>query len=326
MRRVVLTLTLALAVCVAPFALRAEPRSSIHRIGVLGAASASTYASFIDVFRQGLRDLGYVEGKNITIEYRWADGQYDRLPGLAAELVRLNVDVIVTHGTPGTKAAKQATSRIPIVMAVAGDAVATGLVAGIVRPGGNVTGSSFFFPELVTKRLELLKEAVPKATRIGILLNPGNPANGPVIKAIAPVAKALQLELQHLDIGSPDHFPSAFLPTAGRRLDALVIVDDAMFIAHARRLAELASRHRVPTAGFREYVEAGGLMAYGVSLPDLWRGASGFVDRIFKGAKPGDLPVDQPSKFELLINRTAAKHLGLTIPPAVLLRADEVTP
>jgi len=321
-----LLVAFGLALIVAPLAAQAQPRSASHHIGVLGAASASAYAPFIEAFRQGLREQGYVEGKNITIEYRWADGRYDHLPELAAELVRLKVDLIVTHGTPGTRAAKQATSTIPIVMAVAGDAVATGLVAGIVRPGGNVTGSSFFFPELVTKRLELLKEAVPRATRIGVLLNPGNPANGPVIKAMEPAAKALQVELQHVEVGSSKEFESTFVTMARRRVDALVIVDDATFIAHARRLADLAAQHRVPAIGFREYVEAGGLMAYGISLPDLWRGAASFVDRILKGARPADVPVEQPSKFELLINRKAAKQLGLTIPPSLLLRADEITP
>src|SRR5262249_4323621 len=217
MRRAGLAITLVVAMCTAPVALRAQPRSGFHRIGVLGAASASTYGSFTDTFRQGLRELGYVEGKNVTIVYRWADGRYDRLPELAAELVSLDVDVIVTHGTPGTRAAKRATSTIPIVMAVAGDAVATGLVAGIGHPGGNVTGSSFFLPELVTKRLELLKEAVPRATRIGVLLNPGNPANGPVIKAMEPAARALQLELQHIETGSSDDFSSAFLIMAKKR-------------------------------------------------------------------------------------------------------------
>ena len=319
---------IALVVCIlmTPLTAEVQPRSVRHHIGVLGATSPSTYAPFIEAFRQGLREFGYVEGKNIAITYRWADGRYERLPELAAELVRLNVDVIVTHGTPGTQAAKQATKTIPIVMAAVGDAVATGLIAGIAHPGGNVTGSSLFFPEVVAKRLELLKEGVPRITRIGVLLNPGNAAITPVIKAMDPVAKVLQVDLQYVEIASSNELQSAFATMARRRVDALVIVDDAMFIAHATRLADLASQYRLPTVGFREYVEAGGLMAYGVSLPDLWRIAASFVDRILKGAKPAALPVEQPSKFELLINRKAAKQLGLTIPPSLLLRADEVTP
>jgi len=300
----------------------------MHHIGVLGAASASTYGSLIETFRQGLRELGYVEGKNIAITYRWANGRYETLPELAAELVRLNVDVIVTHGTPGTLAAKRATRTIPIVMAVAGDAVATGLVHGIVRPGGNVTGSSFFLPELLTKRLELLKEAAPKAMRIGVLLNPGNPAAAPVMRTMEPAARALNVELQPIEVRSASELEHVFtaMGRGRQRLDALTIVDDAMLIAQARRISDLAATHHLPTVGAREYVEAGGLMAYGVNASDLWREAAVFVDKILRGAKPADLPVEQPTRFELLINRRAAQHLGLIIPPSVLLRADEVTP
>jgi putative tryptophan/tyrosine transport system substrate-binding protein len=309
---------------VAPLFASDQPRATMTHIGVLGATSASAYAPYVEAFRQGLRDLGYIEGKNIQIEYRWAHGKYERLPELAAELARLKVALIVTHGTPGTQAAKGATTTIPIVMAVAGDAVATGLIAGIVHPGGNVTGSSFFFPELVAKRLELLKEAVPRVSRMGVLLNPANPANRPVIQALDPAATFLKVELQHVEVRAPEELDTAFATLIKRRVEAVAIVDDALIITQARRIAELARRNRLPTIGFREYAEADGLMAYAVHFPDLWRRAALFADRILKGAKPADLPVEQPNKFELVINLKAAKALGLTIPQSLLLRADEV--
>jgi putative ABC transport system substrate-binding protein len=209
-------------------------------------------------------------------------------------------------------------------MAVAGDAVATGLVASVVRPGGNVTGLSFFFPELAAKRLELLKEAVPKITRVAVLLNPGNPANGPVMKAMEPAAQLLKIELQQVEIRGPDELESAFPAMAKRRADALAIIDDAMFIAHARRIADLAVKNRMPSVGFKEHVAAGGLMGYGVNLSDLWRRAATYVDKILKGTKPADLPVEQPTRFELVINLKTAKALGLTLPQSILIRADQV--
>ena len=324
MRLRVAAIVLALAALSAPLSASAQQRAKVHRIGFLGAVSASGYAPQLEAFRQGLRDLGYVEGKNIVIEFRWAEGKYDRLPGLAAELVHLKVDVLVTHGTPGARAAKGATTTIPIVMAVTGDAVATGLVASIARPGGNLTGSTFFNPEVAAKRLELLKEAVPRITRVAVLLNPDNPVNGPVLKAIEATARSLKVEVPQFEARGPSDFESAFLAMAKRRADALVVIDDAMLIANARGVAELAAKKRLPSSGFKEFTEAGGLMAYAVNFLDTFRRAAVFVDKILKGAKPGDLPVEQSTRFELLINLKTAKALGLTIPKPVLVRADKL--
>ena len=324
MKTVALVVTLALGLLTAPLATEGQQAKKVHRIGVLGAGSPSGYAHLVGAFRQGLRDLGYVEGKNLVIEYRWAEGNYDRLADLAAELVRLKLELIVTHGTPGTLAAKRATTTIPIVMAVSGDAVATGLVASIARPGGNITGSSFLFPELTAKRLELLKEAVPRVTRVAVLLNPGNPANGPALKAMEAAAKSLKLELLQFQVRGPDEFDGAFSTMVTRRVEGLSVIDDFMLVAHGRQIAELALKRGIPGIGFREYAEAGGLMAYAVDFPEFWRRAAVFVDKILKGAKPSDLPVEQPTKFEFVVNLNTAKALGLTIPPSVLVRAERV--
>ncbi|MBI3626261.1 MAG: ABC transporter substrate-binding protein [Candidatus Rokubacteria bacterium] len=323
-RSITILVTLALAVLGAPLASDAQRPPKVHRIGFLGAASSSGYASLVEAFRQGLRDLGYVEGKNIVIEYRWAEGRYDSLPDLAAELVRLNVEVIVTHGTPGTLAAKQATKTIPIVMAVSGDAVATGIVASVARPGGNITGSTFFFPEINAKRLELLKEAVPRASRVALLLNPDNPSMGPVLKAVEAAARSLKVQLHQFEVRSPDEFAGAFSAMTKRRAEAVAIIDDAVLIAHAGRIADLAVKSRLPTIGFREYADVGGLMAYAVNFPDIWRRAAVFVDKLLKGAKPADLPIEQATKFELIINLKTAKALGLTMPQSLLIRAEHV--
>jgi putative ABC transport system substrate-binding protein len=308
-----------------PLAVNAQqPADNVHRIGFLGALTAASYANQLEALRQGLRDLGYIEGKNIVIEYRWAEGKYDRLAELAAELVRLKVNLIVTHGTPGSRAAKQATATVPIVMAVSGDAVATGLVQSIARPGGNITGLTYFFPELNAKRLELVKEAVPRIGRVGVLLNPSNPANGPVLKEMEVAAASLKLELHRFEIKGPDELASAFSAMAERRVEAVEIIDDAMLIANAPRIADFAIKSKLPAIGFKEFVEGGGLMAYAVDFPAIWRRATIFVDKILKGAKPADLPVEQATKFELIINLKTAKALGITIPQTLLARADEV--
>jgi putative ABC transport system substrate-binding protein len=265
-----------------------------------------------------------VEGKNLAIEYRWAEGKYDRLPDLAAELVRLKVELIVTHGAPGSLAAKHATPTIPIVMAIVGDVVATGLVTSIPRPGGNVTGSTFFFPELSAKRVELLKEAVPRTARIAALTNRDNPGVRPSLDAMEPMAKALKVELQTVGVRGPGDFPDTFSAMVKGRIDGVVVIDDGMLIANARQVADLAVKHRLPTIGFREYADAGGLLAYAVNFPAIWRRAAVFVDKILKGAKPGELPIEQATRFEFVINLKTAKALGLTIPPSVLARADEV--
>jgi putative ABC transport system substrate-binding protein len=319
----VLSVVLTLGLLVSPLVAEAQ-QAGVPRIGFLGAASASGYAPQLKAFRQGLRDLGYVEGKNIAIEYRWAEGNYARLPELAAELARLKVDVLVTHGVPGTWAAKRTTTTIPIVMALVGDAVTTGLVSSLARPGGNLTGASYLLPEITAKRLDLLKEAVPRIARVAILLNPDNPMSGPILQAVDATANALKVEVQQVEARGPKDFEGVLSAVARRRMDALIVQDDGMFIANARGVAELAAKKRLPSTGFKEFAEAGGLMAYGVDFPDLWRQAAVFVDKILKGAKPGDLPVEQATKFELVVNLKTAKALGLTIPQSILIRADEV--
>jgi putative tryptophan/tyrosine transport system substrate-binding protein len=315
------TLALVLA---APLVGEAQPGGQIHRIGLLGAASATAYASHLAALRQGLRDLGYDEGRNLLIEYRWAEGQYQRFPDLAAELVARKVTLIVTHGTPGAQAALQATSVTPVVMATVGDPVESGLVTSLARPGKNVTGSTFFNSELAAKRLEFLKEINPRTRRVAVLLNPDNPVNRPILSAMEATAAALGLELQQVATRDPDQLDSAFAAMVAGRADATVVIDDALLLAHARRIADLAVTNRLPSAGFKEYAVAGGLMAYAANFPVLWRRAATFVDKILKGTKPDDLPIERATHFELIINRKTAKALGLTIPPAVLARADEI--
>jgi putative ABC transport system substrate-binding protein len=304
-----------------PLAARAQ-QPKVARLGFLGPASATDFQ--VEALRAGLRDFGYVEGRNVTIEYRFAEGQYDRLPALANELVRLNVDVIVTHSTPGTRAAIAATSTIPIVMAIAGDAIALGLVADLARPGGNVTGSTFFNPELMAKRLELLKELSTPMTRIAVLLNPDNPVNEAILPAMEQTAKPLSMELTKFYARGPNEFEKTFADIANQKLDAVVIEDDPILIVNAKALALLAINRHIPAISHPEFGAAGGLMAYGVNLFDLFRRSGYFVDRILKGAKPSDLPVERPTKFELVINLKTAKSLGLNIPPLLLARADEV--
>jgi putative tryptophan/tyrosine transport system substrate-binding protein len=323
MRRIGLAI-LALGLTFAPVAAGAQQAEKIYRIGFLGPSSLSTHANRVEAFRAGLRELGYVEGKNIRIEYRWADGKYERLPDLAGELVGLRVDVLVTFGTSGAIAAKQTTLTIPIVMAGTGDAVATGLVASLARPAGNITGLSNFSPELMAKRLELLKEAVPRAGRAAVLVHPDNAVNVPVLKAMENTARSLNVELQRFEARRPSEFDSAFSSMAKSRVDVVVVTDDPLFNANARAIANLAVKKRFPAAGPEEFVGAGGSIGYGVNFPDMFRRAAYFVDKILKGAKPADLPVEQPTKFELVINLKTAKALGLTIPQSVLLRADQV--
>jgi putative ABC transport system substrate-binding protein len=322
--RLVALVTLFLSLTLAPLDIGAQQTGRVYRIGFLGATSPSGYAPQVAAFRTGLRELGYVEGKNLVIEFRWAEGNYARLPELAAELVRWKPDVLVTHAGAGTRAAKQATATIPIVMGVAGDAIAMGLVESLARPGGNVTGSSFFFPELNAKRLEVLKEAFPRLSRVGVLLNPDNPANVATLRAMEETARSINIKLQPVEVRRPAEFERAFAALTKGHADALAVYDDAMFIAEAARIADLAKRNRLATIGFIEYVKTGGLLAFGVDFPDLWRRAAGFVDRIFKGIKPSDLPVEQPTRFELVINLKTAKALGLTIPHSLLVRADEI--
>ncbi len=303
----------------------AQQPAKVWRIGVLASGSPSLTASRDDGLRRGLRELGYVEGQNIIMEYRYAEGKLDRLPSLAAELVGLKVDVIVAGGTRVAVAAKQATSTIPIVIGGAGDPVRAGLVRSFTYPGGNVTGVSRISPDFTGKRLELLKEAVPKAARVAALSNPDNPGHGPSLKEIELGAWALGMTPQTLAVRSPNDFESAFGAAAKGRAEVLFVMPDALFHSYQSRIVELAAKNRLPASYDRaDFVEAGGLMSYAVNLADLSRRAAWYVDQILKGSKPADLPMVEPTKSELVINLKTANTLGLTIPPNVLARADKV--
>jgi putative ABC transport system substrate-binding protein len=301
----------------------AQQAGKVYRIGFLGGASQSGYVAQIKALRLGLQDRGYVEGRNITIEYRWAEGKYDRLPALAAELVRLNVDIIITQGTPAALAAKQATPTIPIVMAIVGDPVEAGIVKSVSQPGGNVTGSAFFYGQLNAKRLEMIKAALPSLTRVAVLMNPDNPAMVSVLRVMEERAQALNVKLRPIGVRRLDELETA-VALAKEQTEALTLIDEGLLIANAGRIAELAIRSRLPSIGFREYVVAGGLIAYGVDFLDIWRGTMVLVDKILKGTKPADLPIQQATRFELIINIKTAKALRLTIPQSFLLRADQV--
>ena len=304
----------------------AQLTGKVYRIGYLGAVSATANPRTLEAFRQGLRELGWIEGQNIVIEYRWAEGKSDRLPDLAAELVRLKVDVILAGPSTNTLAAKKATGTIPIIMVGVGEPVEQGLIASLGRPGGNVTGLSFGVGSDITgKGLELLKETLPRIRRVTILSNPTNSGSVLGARNAKAVARALGVNLQLLAARGPDQFDGVFAAIAKDRGEALLVMPDSMFLAQRTRLADLAATSRLPAAYCcREHVEAGGLISYGPSLPDLWRRSAGYVDRILKGARPADMPVEQPTKFELAINLKTAKALGVTIPPSLLLRADEI--
>ena len=277
-----------------------------------------------DAFRNRLRELGWIEGQNITIEYRYAEGKVDRLAAMAAELVRLNVDVIVTSGTTAVRVAREATSTIPIVMAT-GEPVSTGLVASLAKPGGNITGLTHITKDLLGKRFELLKEIVPDTVRVAALLNPTNPGQALFADEMESSARALALQLRILKLQDPNEFERAFSAIVEWQARGLLVLEDPVFTTHRTQLADLAVRHRLPAVfGNASYVEAGGLVSYGANFTDLYRRTAVYVDKILKGAKPGDLPIEQPTKFELVINLKTAKALGLTIPQSLLLRADEV--
>ena len=307
-----------------PLAARAQQPGKVFRIGFVGLTAAESLPKRVEAFRAGLRELGYQEGRNLTIEFHWADGRYERLPAFFDELVRRNVDVIVTHGTPGTRAAKQATTTIPIVMATSGDAEASGLIASLARPGGNVTGSTFFSAELAAKRFELLKETSPGLKAVGILSNPENPFNEHVIATIKPTAQALGLEVHLFGVRGPGEFEAAFAAMEVKRLGAVMVMDDAILIAHASAVAMLTLERRLPSIGWPDYAIGGGLIGYGVNFNDMFHRAATFVDKILKGTKPSDLPVERSTRFELAINLKTAKALDLEIPPTLLTRADEV--
>jgi putative tryptophan/tyrosine transport system substrate-binding protein len=304
-----------------------EPKK-IPWIGYLTGSSPSARSARIEAFGQGLRELGYVEGKNIVIEYRYAKGKLDRLPVLAAELLRLNVEVIVTGGPAVTRAVKEATATIPIVMTQDPDPVGSGFVASLARPGGNITGLSTLSPEISGKRLELLKEIVPKLSRVAVLGTSTRSGTAQELKEVELAAGVFGVELQYLDVLDPKDIETAFRAASKSRADAvLMLVSGGIVDAHRTTIVELAVKTRLPViygTGGRAFVEAGGLMAYGVNINDLDRRAATYVDKILKGAKPADLPVEQPIKFEFIINLKAAKQIGLTIPPNVLARADKV--
>lgn len=264
-----------------------------------------------------------MEGRNLVIEFRSGEGRFERMPAMAAELVRLNVDVIVTAGTPPIRAAKAATQKIPIVIAAVGDAVGGGLVESLARPGGNITGSTYFAPELAAKQLELLKETFPQAARIAFVVNPDNPAVVPAQRSVVAAARTLGIELETFEVRAPADFDGV-LAAAARRHKVALIIDDPITISNAKVMADAALRHRLATAGFVEYAEAGGLLGYGVSLIAMWRRAAFFVDRIVKGANPGEIPVERSTTFEFVVNRRTAKAIEASIPAAVLLRADRV--
>ena len=306
-------------------AARAQAPAKVRRIGLLSPFSPSDTALWHQAFRLGLRDLGWVEGKNISIEYRYAEGRSDRLPDLAADLVRLKVDVIVASVTTDALAAQKATKAIPIVMAAGGDPVAIGLVESLARPGGNVTGLSQMTPELGGKRLELLKEMVPKLSRVAVLWNPQSAASTLNWKEIQPPARQLGIQLHSLEVRSPNDFDKAFEDATRARAGALVITARPSDQSNLKRIADLAAKSRLPSIyHFSEFADAGGLVTYGPDRADLFRRAATFVDKILKGAKPGDLPIEQPTKFELVVNMKTAKALGITIPQSVRFRADRV--
>ncbi len=314
---------LSAAVVGAPLRAYSEQVREVLRIGVLEAGAPPH--PFVEAFRQGLRDLGYTEGQNIAIEYRWAEDRPERLPALAAELVGINVDIIVTGFSPGAKAAQNATSTIPIVFIAVGDPVGVGIVRSLARPGGNITGLTHMSVDLTAKSTSLLKEAIPKMKRVAVLQNPASQIIPLKMRGIRDAARALGLQLQLFDVRSPGDFESQFSAMRRERLDALFTLLDPVTFSHRKEIATFAAASRLPSMyEVREFVDAGGLMSYGATVADLWRRAATYVDRILKGAKPADLPVEQAMKFELVINLKTAKALGLTIPQSLLIRADQV--
>ena len=318
--------TLACGLLAAPLAAEAQQTGKVYRVGFLSNGWSTTSPQVVAAFRQGLRELAWVEGQNIVIEYRWAEGRSDRLPDLAAELVRLRVDVLVASAAAATRAAKEATTTIPIVSVAVQDPVALGSVQSLARPGGNITGPTLTGGLAIGgKQLELLKEIVPGVSRVAVLWNPSNPMLLQQLRDTQSAARSLNVQLQVVEARSPDEFDRAFSRITRGRAEALLVSADPMFAAQGTRLANLAARNRLPAMyGLRRHVEAGGLIAYGANELDVWRRAATYVDKILKGAQPADLPMEQPTKFELIINLKTAKALGLTIPPSLLARADQV--
>jgi len=305
----------------------AQPAGKVPRVGYLAGFSHSDPVSQrgLEAFRQGLGELGYVEGQNIAIESRWAGGKDERLPALAAELVRSKVDVIVAQSGAATKAVQQTTRTIPIVMSLVNDPVGSGFVASLARPGGNVTGLTMMAPDLVSERLQLLKEVIPKVSRVAVLRNPGNPASAAMLREAEAAARTLGVQLQSLEARNAQEIESAFAAMIRERTGAFLNLPDGLFFTQRRQIAELAVKGRLPSiSGGSDYPNAGGLMGYGPNNSDLERRAATYVDRILKGARPADLPVEQPTKFDLVINLRTAKAIGVTIPPSLLQRADQI--
>jgi putative ABC transport system substrate-binding protein len=319
----VLMLTLTLTVSVALLTSEAQPAGKVPRVGVIVETSAN--AVHVTAFGQGLDELGYIEGQNIVVEYRYAHGLLDRVPQLAAELIGLDVDVLVVGGTVSAQSAKAVTRTVPVVFTLAGDPVGSGLVASLARPGGNATGLSNVVSELSGKQLELLKAAAPRVSRVTVLYNPVNPVHRPVLDGAREAARALALELQFLEVRQPNQLASAFSALTAWRAGALLAMSDPVIGSELAQLAKLAAQNRLPAIYSRRgFAEAGGLLAYGPSFSDNYRRAAGYVDKILKGARPADLPVQRPTKFELIINLKTAKALGLTIPRSLLLRTDQI--
>jgi putative ABC transport system substrate-binding protein len=318
--------TVSTSLFAAPLAAEAQQAGKVYRIGVLENVGMAANAENLGAFRQGLGRLGYVEGRNLVIEYRSADGRAERFLDLAGELVRLEVDVIVTRGTPAALAARQATRTIPIVMASSGDPAAEGIVASLARPGGNVTGlHTMAPPELGGRRLQLLEETVPGLSRVGVLWNPGNHYGPLLVRDMEKVAPAMGVQLRRFEVRGPWDFERTFEAAALGQIDALITVEDPVIFAYRTRIVDFAAMSRLPAIhGSREFVDAGGLMAYGTDRRDLFHRSAGYVHRILNGARPADLPVERPTRFELVINLKTARALGLTIPPSLLRRADTV--
>jgi len=325
--KVMAALILALVLIIfplTPLAAETQRVGPVYRIGVLSIGSPPD--SYVDGFRQGLHELGYIEGQNVVLEYRWAAGRLERLPELAAELVQLPVDIIFAGGgTAAVQAAQRATRTIPIVTPGVADPERSRLVASLMRPGGNVTGLVFSTTELDARRLRLLKEAMPRISRVAILWNPSHPLHGAALKQVAESGRGLGVRAQPLEVWGPEHFDLAFTATRRGYAEAVMVLASPMHYRHLRQIAQQALKHRLPTiSDFRELAEAGGFMAFGPSLPGMYRRAASFVDKILKGVRPGELPMEQSTKSELVINLKTAKALGLTIPPSLLLRADQV--
>jgi putative ABC transport system substrate-binding protein len=308
-----------------PLGARAQQTGKIRAVGYLSPRASEPSSPVIATFFRTLLELGWIEGKNVTFERRYAENRFEQLPELAAELVRLNVEVIVAEGTLGPLAAKRATSTIPIVLTAAGDPLGTGLVASLARPGGNVTGMSLMAPELGGKRLELLKELLPGLVRVAVLWNAANPYPAIVFNQTLAAGRVLGIEVQSLEVRGPNDVDNAFEAARKQRPDALIVIDDPLTVDHQERITRVAAADQLPSLyGVREFVATGGLISYGTNPADLFRRAAGYVDKILKGTKPADLPVEQPTKFDLVINLKTAKALGLEVPPSLLARADEV--